>query len=432
MPPMRVAVCALTFGALIGSALPSQAGTVETIRASVRSNGAEGDGESHYPPTLSGNGRFVAFSSAATNLVANDENGSNDVFVHNRVTGKTTRVSVRSNGNEVVGESSHPSLSSTGRFVAFHSSAALVGSDDNGVEDIYVHDRETGRTTRVSVRSNGSQVDGASFEPSISGNGRYVAFVSQALDLVPEDNADFTDVFVHDRETGKVRRVSVSSSGAQADEESFDAVISSNGRFVAFQSWATNLAGNDTLGYNDVFVHNRKTKKTIRASVNTNGQKAQGDSTHATLSGNGRYVAFESFATNLVANDENSSEDIFLRDLVAKKTKRISVRSNGDEAEGSSEAPEFSDNGRYVTFESGAANLVSGDGEAVDIFLRNLETKKTKRVSAAMDGSEPNNNSYEPSISSDGRRVAFYSDASDLVPDDTLGFGDIFIRGPLD
>jgi Tol biopolymer transport system component len=417
MPPMRVAVCALTFGALIGSALPSQAGTVETIRASVSSNGDEGDGESHYPPTLAGNGRFVAFSSAATNLVADDENGSNDVFVHNRVTGKTTRVSVRSNGNEAVGESSHPSLSSTGRFVAFHSSAALVGSDDNGVEDIYVHDRE---------------VDGASFEPSISGSGRYVAFVSQALDLVPEDNADFTDVFVHDRETGKVRRVSVSSSGAQADEESFDAVISSNGRFVAFQSQATNLAGNDALGYNDVFVHNRKTKKTIRASVNTNGEKALGDSTHATLSGNGRYVAFESFATNLVANDENSSEDIFLRDLEAKKTKRISVRSNGDEAEGSSEAPEFSDNGRYVTFESGAANLVSGDGEAVDIFLRNLETKKTKRVSAAMDGSEPNNNSYEPSISSDGRWVAFYSDASDLVPDDTLGFGDIFMRGPLD
>jgi Tol biopolymer transport system component len=223
----------------------------------VRSNGDQADDET-IGPSISADGRYVAFESYATNLVDDDTNGTSDIFVHDRQTGDTERVSVRSNGDEANEQSYAASISADGRYVAFFSEATdLVDDDNNGTPDVFVHDRQTGDTERVSVLSNGDEADGFSFNPSISADGRYVAFPSYATNLVDDDTNGDWDVFVHDRQTGTTERVSVHSNGDEANEHSYVASISADGRYVAFESDATNLVDDDGNGLQDVFVHDR-------------------------------------------------------------------------------------------------------------------------------------------------------------------------------
>jgi Tol biopolymer transport system component len=171
----------------------------QTARVSVDSSGNQGNCWSSYP-SISSDGRYVAFSSLASNLVAGDTNGAYDIFVHDRQTGVTTRVSVDSSGNEGNDISGAPSISSDGRYVAFESYASnLVADTDSGL-DIFVHDRQTGMTSRVSVNSSGNKGNGASIYPSMSSDGRYVAFESDASNLVACDTNGWPDIFVHDRQ----------------------------------------------------------------------------------------------------------------------------------------------------------------------------------------------------------------------------------------
>jgi Tol biopolymer transport system component len=207
---------------------------------------------------------------------------------------KTRLVSKTSGGTPANGDSFNPSISSSGRYVAFDSLATNLPGDDS-VFDVFVHDRETGKTRLVSKRSDGTPANGGSFDPSISGSGRYVAFDSFATNLPGDDS--FTDVFVHDRNTGKTRLVSKRSNGTPANGDSFDPSISGSGRYVAFESNATNLPGDDSFG--DVFVHDRETGKTRLVSKRSNGTPANGDSFNPSISSSGRYVAFDSLATNL-------------------------------------------------------------------------------------------------------------------------------------
>ena len=161
--------------------------------------------------------------------------------------GNTTRVSVASDGTQSNNSSYNPSISANGRYVAFESEATnLVRGDTNNFRDIFVHDRQTGQTTRVSVASDGTQANGHSYDPSISADGRYVAFASLANNLVSGDTNDQQDIFVHDRQTGQTTRVSVASDGTQASGHSFNPSISADGRYVAFVSSASNLVGGDT------------------------------------------------------------------------------------------------------------------------------------------------------------------------------------------
>ena len=181
--------------ALVIAVPATSAATAKTKLASIRSNGTQGNGNSENA-SISGDGRYVAFESYATRLVHNDTNGERDIFVHDRKTGKTTRVSIRSNGTQGNNGSYDPSISGNGRYVAFESAATnLVQNDTNGMEDVFLHDRKTGKTTRVSKRSNGTQGNGESVYVSISGNGRYVAFESDASNLVKNDTNDDEDVF---------------------------------------------------------------------------------------------------------------------------------------------------------------------------------------------------------------------------------------------
>ncbi|MGH2537869.1 MAG: TolB family protein, partial [Candidatus Promineifilaceae bacterium] len=196
---------------------------------SIASDGAQGNDGSYYP-SISADGRYVAFYSDAWNLVGGDTNGTWDVFVHDRDTGQTSRVSVASDGAQGDNHSGAPSISADGRYVAFNSVASnLVGGDTNGAYDIFVHDRDTGQTSRVSIASDGAQGNESSGVPAISADGRYVAFYSEASNLVGGDTNGYLDVFVHDRDTGQTSRASVASDGAQANGASYFPAISADG-----------------------------------------------------------------------------------------------------------------------------------------------------------------------------------------------------------
>jgi LPXTG-site transpeptidase (sortase) family protein len=400
----------------------------DTTLVSVDSSGAQG-GDDSDEPSISSDGRYVAFESGSS-LVSGDTNLQTDIFVHDRNTNTTTRISVASSGTQGDGDSYEPSISSDGRYVAFNSNASnLVSGDTNGDSDIFVHDRNTGITTCVSVNSSGVFVEGVSYNPSISSDGRYVAFNSNAKNLVSGDTNWQTDVFVHDRDTNTITRVSMDSSGMQGNGGSTDPSISSDGRYVAFVSSASNLVSGDTNWRQDIFVHDRNTNTTTRVSVASSGTQGDGGSFAPAISSDGRYVAFVSNAGNLVSGDTNGNPDIFVYDNSANTTTRVSVDSSGTQGDGVSAIPSISSSGRYVAFLSTSSNLVSGDtnGEA-DTFVHDRNTNTTTRVSVDSSGTQGNSFSHISSISSSGRYVAFGSYASNLVSGDTNGAEDIFVH----
>jgi PKD repeat protein len=410
-----------------------------TERVSVDREGAQGNGESWWA-ALSADGRYAAFDSAATNLVAGDTNGCLDVFVRDRLTGETERVSVASDGTQSNGDSGSPAISADGRCLAFVSDATnLVSGDTNGYRDVFVHDRETGETTRVSLSSSGAQGNNWSGWPvAISGDGRCVAWVAAASNLVSGDTNGWEDVFVRDRQTGQTERVSVGPGGAQSNALSYSPAISWDGRHVAFVSCATNLVAGDTNARPDVFVRDRQTGKTERVSVASGGSQANDCSLYAYgsfymtpgISADGRYVAFWSLATNLVPGDTNGFVDVFVHDRETGATERASVSNEGAQSNGMSCSPAISADGRYVAFTSEATNLAPGDANGRDdIFVHDRQTGATERASVSSEGIQGNDDSFYPiALSADGRHVGFPSYASNLVTGDTNGLVDAFVR----
>lgn len=342
-----------------------------TERVSVDSSGAQGNGRS-LGVAVSADGRFVVFSSRATNLVPGDTNGTWDVFVRDRATGITERVSVDSSGQEGNGSSLRSTLaiSSDGRVVVFGSYASnLVANDTNGTYDVFCHDRSTGVTERVSVDSMGIEANDYSTSPALSADGNIVVFESAASNLISNDTNGFPDVFVHDRSTGITERVSVDSLGAEANLESVQAVISCDGQVVAFESEAWNLVSNDTNNAMDVFVHDRSSGTTERVSVNSSGVEGNSGSFGPSISSDAVRVAFESFASNLVTNDTNGWNDGFVRDRSSGMTNLVTVDSSGNQGDNQSVPQGISADGRVVVFGSDASNLVSGDTNGVTDIL---------------------------------------------------------------
>jgi Tol biopolymer transport system component len=402
------------------------------LRVSVATDGTQANNNS-YSPSISADGRFVAFYSTASNIVPMDTNGGADVFVHDRLTGVTQIVSVASDGTHGNSTSQDPSISADGRFVAFWSYAGnLVPGDTNSQADVFVHDRQTGETRRVSVTS--AQGQSCGDHPSISADGRYVAFQSICTNLVPHDANYWSDIFVHDRQTGNTEIVSVDSSGNQGSGESSSPAISADGRFVAFESTSPELVPGDTNKVKDVFVHDRQTGATERVSVSSSGGQSNDTcgaaSCSLSISTDGRYVAFQSIATNLVPGDSNNRSDIFVHDRQNGETARVSVSSNGVQGNDVSVSPSISANGRYVAFDSIASNLVSGDSVYnYDIFIHDRQTHATTLVSTNNAGAEGNGYSRHAKISANMQWIAFASDASNLVAGDTNQYSDIFEAG---
>jgi hypothetical protein len=353
--------------------------TGRTKRVNVTSAGQQTVGNGSFDDVaISADGGFVAFESRATNLVAGDTNGVSDIFVHDRITGATERVNVSSTGEQGNDHSfAAGAISGDGRFVVFKSySSNLVPWDTNGDTDVFVHDRVSGFTERVSVSSAGEEGNAVPFpfDIAISEDGRCVAFRSSASSLVSGDTNGSEDVFVHDCITGITERVSVSSTGEQGNGNSGEAVaMSGDGRFVAFESYASNLAPQDTNEIQDIFVHDRVTGATERVSVSSDGEQANALSGYYNIeiSADGRFVAFDSLANNLVAGDTNSSWDVFVHDRATGATERVSVSSDGEEGDNQSMVAGISKDGRFISFNSVASDLITGDTNGVyDVFVR--------------------------------------------------------------
>ncbi|HLF40540.1 MAG TPA: hypothetical protein VI854_03590 [Acidimicrobiia bacterium] len=341
--------------------------------------GPDSAGQPHGRPTLSGDARYVAFWTNATNLVPNDTNNHPDAFVRDMQTGTTTRISVGANGAQANDESARPVVSRDGRFVAFESDATnlvagglLGGGDTNNAEDVFVYEMASGQVARVSVSSSGGQGNGISGKPSISADGRFVAFSSEASNLVSGDTNGHADIFVHDRQAGETKRVSVAPDGAQATNASASPALSADGRFVSFDSRATNLGVNDNNAAVDVYVKDLQSGAVTRASVASNGSQGNNSSKDSSISGDGRFVAFWSDATDLVDGDTNAIKDVFVHDRQTGTTRRVSVSTAGVQGDNESFSPAMSVDGRFVAFDSKASNLDGGSTTGQDVFVHAL------------------------------------------------------------
>lgn len=419
----------------VAGALPSLPAGI--TRASVDSSGGQANGASGMfgaNVDISGNGRFVTFTSSATNLVAGDTNGQSDVFVRDLETQTTELISATPGGAVGSGVSNGASISATGRFVTFNSGAAdLVAGDTNGTLDVFVRDRLLGTTELVSISSAEAQGNSLSAWGTATPDGRFVTFHSYATNFAPGDMNGATDIFVRDRQLGTTELVSVSTLGVQANGLSQVPRISADGSLVFFESVASNLVPGDTNGWSDVFVHDRGTGETARVSLSeTDGQLTTCcGASAATISADGRFVSFGSNSSDVVAGASNYQ--VYLRDRLLGTTELVSATDAGVPGNSGS-TPSLvrgvTDDGRFVTFSSLASNLATGDASsASDVFLRDRVDGTTTLLSVGLGATVADGASGNQVINSDGTVVAFDSAATNLVADDTNGIHDVFATG---
>ncbi len=407
--------------------LPSTVPAAELVSLGAlgNANGASGG------VALSADANVVGFYSDATNLVIGDTNQVRDAFVRDRAAGRVERVSVSTAGiqgnkaSQAAGGA--PALSTDGQVVAFYSDATnLVDDDTNGQVDVFVRVRSSSTTERISVGAAGAQANGASVDPSISADGRFVAFQSQATNLVDGDTNGATDVFVRDRQSGTTERVC---GAIQGNGASFSPAISADGNIVAFMSAASNLVAADSNGQLDIFICNRSSGVISRVSVATDGTQGNGGSILPAISADGLVVAFKSLADNLVAGDRNNVVDVFAHDTTSGTTERISANNLGGDANDFSFPPSVSHNGRYIAFGSFGTNIVPPDtNNSADVFVRDRVNGVSILVDVNSQGEQANGGTPDapPAISDDGTIVAFVSFASNLDFTDRNGQPDVF------
>jgi hypothetical protein len=321
-------------------------------------------------------------------------------------------------------------VSGNGRYVVFESLANnLVVGDSNGFSDVFMKDMQTGVTTLISSDSLGIQGDGSTNSPSISFDGRYIVFSSESTNLISGDINSTQDIFLKDTQTGVTTLISSDSFSVQSNGHSRTPWISSDGRYVVFESGATNFVSGDMNGDQDIFKKDIQTGVITLISSDSSSIQSNSYSGYASISSDGRYVAFMSAATNLVAGDVNGMEDVFMKDTLTGVTTLISSDSSGVQGNNNSTASSITADGRYVVFHSKASNLVTGDTNSFqDIFIKDTQTDVTILISSDSTGLQGNNTSNIPSVSSDGSYVAFLSRATNLVPNDTNGVDDIFYK----
>ncbi len=380
---------------------------------------------------ISANGRYVAFDSYAANLVSGDTFDTRDVFVRDLLTRRTTRVSIDGAGLPGVGSdpASHsPQISADGRYVVFVSGAALVAADVNDAPDVYLRDTVAQTTTLVSVATDASAASGLSGTPSISADGRRVAFFSASNGLTAGDSDGVLDVFVRDLEAAATNRVSLADSEAETTVAvRAEGGISADGQHVAFGSPDDTLVAGDSNTRRDVFVRDLVDATTTRVSLGddesqvTGAHVELGSAAGTKISADGNLVVFYSTAATLVAGDANGVRDCFVRDVAAQTTRRLNVNASGAESATACGAnPTISPDGSTVAFSSEAADLVTGDGNSVfDVFVRAIgDAASIQRASVSTSGLEengPDGASGTVSLGGHGRHIAFKSAGSNLT-----------------
>ena len=415
----------LSLAILAALAVASQA-DVLTSRASVANWGVQVSGRSSSS-AIDATGSYVAFVSSAADLIVGDTNGKDDIFVYDRFWRTTTRVSIATGGTQANNISQSPAISPDGRYVAFVSFATnLVPNDTNNQADIFVHDRVTNTTTRVSMGVGDQQANHESRNPSI-GSG-IICFDSFASNLVPNDTNQMPDVFTFNMSTGVISRVSLTLDGGQANSMSDQSRISADGSTVAFRSLATNLVPDDTNMAADIFVRSISNGTTELVSRDFGFQFANSNSSSPSISADGRFVAFVSDASDLVPDDTNGLTDVFVRDNLCTFTQRASISTTMEEANGPSSKPTVSGDGRFVSFFTFATNLVEQPlGFNENVVLRDTWMFETSLISRNTPGIASNFISQAPAMSGDGRFVAYESFATNLVSDDTNNNMDVYM-----
>ncbi|MEV6380989.1 hypothetical protein AB0M31_16385 [Streptomyces sp. NPDC051773] len=454
----RAALWAVLVGSCVavlpvtGAAAAGEGARPRTERISVTAEGSQANDYSDVGG-ISANGRYVAFDSSATNLVAGDTNGFSDIFVKDLRTGAIERVNVADDGTQADNETTTYSLSANGRYVAFTSSADnLAPGDTPDAQDVFVHDRLTGRTELL---VEGGTTWAQTYEPSISANGRYVAFTSSRSDLVEGDTNDRGDVFVRDRWKKTTERISVADDGSQTSGFSEGAAISWDGTRVAFRTQFLLGGGEEegtrpeysrtpaTSATSEVkrpqaflfYVRDTRTGRTVQAAHTRDGVSVavRGE---IGLSPDGRYALYASEWGGIVPDDTNDKRDVFAKDLSTGATRRLTLAHDGSEPNDHSagqvnqRGPALSADNRRVVFTSSADNLVPGDtnGDA-DAFVRDLVTGEVQRLNVTRDGAQSDTaQRSSPLVDAFGRTVAFGSAENDLVPGDTNDTGDVFVR----
>ena len=415
--------------------VPGPNGPTVIVSADVAGN--EGNKDSGFVGNdidISGDGRFVVFGSNATNLVPDDTNGYYDIFVKDLETGAIERVSVSADGAQSNSFNSSPTISGDGRYVAFLSGATNLGeTNPPGFVNLYVKDRLTGTTVWSSNIPNFSSA--AEVDAAISQDGRHVVFTTYK-EPVPTGSNSAQDVFVLDLTTGAFSPVSTTGSGAAADDDSGEASISGDGRYVVFSSTATNLAAGDANGFQaDIFLKDTATGDIRLISNDVNGLGGNLASGRPVISNDGRYVAFYSNANNLVAGDTNGATDVFRKDLLTGEILRANTTSAGVQGNAgfgidANSYLSISGDGRFIAFYSANTNLVPGSGGG-QIFVKDMTTGAIAAVTINENGATINSASIQPEISADGRYIAI-STGAQLVAGDTNGAYDVFrVPNPL-
>ena len=382
-----------------------------------------------HNPGVTADGRFVVFVSAADNLVTNDNNGAFDLFVRDRQLGRTILVSVNSAGTRSGNGASHsPTISANGQFVVFESAASnLVTNDNNNAADVFVRDLVAGTTTLVSVNIGGTAPGNSeSTAPTLTPDGRYVLFTSRASTLANGDSNNALDLFVRDLVLGTTKLVTRNYQNTASFAGTYviwdgNRQISDDGRWVAFHSAAANLVPSDTNAKSDVFARDLQVSTNHAASLNPAGTTlGNGNSQTASMDATGRFVVFQSVASNLSPLDTNANSDVFRRNLISRTTRLASVNTNGvSSSSGSSFSPVLSKQGNVAVFLSTANDLVAGDTNSAgaDLFRRDFDADSTMLVDWKV---APGTDTSVPALSADGRFVLYLDAAKNLVLFDAL------------
>lgn len=385
-------------------------------------------------PRISDDGRHVLFLSVAKNLVAGDYNNNIDVFLRDRLLGTTRRVNVRSNGAQ--GRSGDAvsavaaAISANGDLVVFSSRQFdLVDGDTNLASDVFLHQVSTGVTTRLVVGIGGAEPNDAVSNPSLSGDGRFVVFESSATNLAA-NHLGGQHVYLLDRNSGVVERISVTPGGTASTGGSGNATVSDDGRFVAFESAANDLVATPGNGNSQLYVRDRQLGQTTRLSQLA-GTAANAAVRNSVIAGNGTRVVFETTASNLDAGDSNGVEDIYAVSVATGVLTRISVDAGGAQTSERSERPSISRNGQRIAFQSRGDLATGGSTAFTQVYLRDLDLQTTTLVSVSNSGNNGNNAELSASLSGNGQVVAFFSTSTDLVGGDSNNLGDEFVRDLL-